>query len=329
MTGLETATAGLTARGRAALALWIAALVLAPLFVGGYVLSVLTLVLWFAYVGQAWNVMMGFAGQLSLGHALYVGLGAYAGAALSVHFGIGPWLGVWVGMALAAAAGGVIGVLGFRFAIRGVYFALLTIAFAEFTRIGFDHIGWIGGSGGLFLPAGGFSPRVYYGIMLVLVLLALALCRALLHSRLGYFWQAVREDQEAAQAVGIDVTRAKLAAVVISAAMTAPAGVFYAFYYNNLFPEQVFSVGRSIEVILAPVIGGIGTLFGPIFGAFVLTPLGEILGWLIERAGITAPGAKQIFQGLALIAIVVFRPEGLWPWAARRLGLTVRPEDLP
>src|SRR3954465_7403375 len=115
----------LTARGCAAFGMLLLILLALPMFADSYLVSVLTLVLWFAYVGQAWNVMMGFAGQLSLGHALYVGLGAYAGAGLFVNFGIGPWLGLWVGMALAAAAGAVIGMLGFRFSIRGVYFALL------------------------------------------------------------------------------------------------------------------------------------------------------------------------------------------------------------
>lgn len=331
---LRNLLSGMTGRGRVLLGLWLAGMAAAPLAADTYLLSVLTIVLWFAYVGQAWNVMMGFAGLLSLGHSLYVGLGAYAGAALFVHFGVGPWLGVWLAMALAAAAGGCIGVLGFRFDIRGVYFALLTIAFAEFTRIGFDHIGWLGGSGGFFLPVAQRTandvanlrgtPAMFYYVILALTLGALALSRALLHSRLGYYWQAIREDQEAAQAVGINVFRYKLAAVVISAAMTAPAGVFQAFFYNNLFPEQVFAMNRSIEILLGAIVGGIGTLFGPIFGAFILTPLGEALTWGIDHFGLGLPGLKQFFYGAALVLIVLFRPEGLWPWLARRLGLVPR-----
>jgi branched-chain amino acid transport system permease protein len=329
----------LTARGCAAFGMLLLILLALPMFADSYLVSVVTLVLWFAYVGQAWNVMMGFAGQLSLGHSLYVGLGAYASAALFVHFGIGPWAGLWLGMLLATLAGAVIGVLGFRFAIRGVHFALLTIAFAEFTRIAFDHIGWLGGSGGFFLPVGDAagsspfdlrgSPVLFYYVILALALGALALCRRLLHSRIGYFWLAIREDQEAAQAVGIDVFRAKLAAVLISAAMTSLGGVFYAFFYNNLFPEQIFSVSRSIELILAPVIGGIGTLFGPIFGAFILTPLAELVTWAIESAGLNMPGIKQIFYGLALVLIVVYRPDGVWPWVARYLKLVRQSGDRP
>ena len=328
---LGTDAAGLTQRGWRMFGLWVAALLVTPAVANSYQLSVLTTLLWFAYVGQAWNVMMGFAGQLSLGHSLYVGLGAYASAALAVHFGIGPWAGLWAGVALAAVAGAAIGVLGFRFGVHGVYFALLTIAFAEITRVAFDHIGWLGGSGGFFLPVSRHltsnladlrgPPAMFYYVILALTLAALALCRWLLARRTGYYWQAIREDQEAAQALGINVFRYKLTAVVVSAAMTAIGGVFHAFYYNNLFPEEIFSVSRSIEIILGAMIGGIGTLFGPILGAFVLTALGELLSSGLDHAGIAVPGTKQFVYGGALVAIVIFAPGGIWPPLARRLGL--------
>ena len=124
--------------------------------------------------------------------------------------------------------------------------------------------------------------------------------------------------------LGIDTFRYKMIAVMLSAAMTSIAGVFYAFYYNNLFPEQVFNISRSIEIILAPIIGGLGTIFGPIVGAFILTPLGEILIALTEKLGIDAPGAKAVFYGLTLCAIIVLRPDGIWPWLKRILGLAER-----
>lgn len=327
----------MTGRGIALLALCGALLLAAPMIADRYVLSVLTTVLWFAYVGQAWNVMMGFSGLLSLGHALYVGLGAYASAALFVHFGIGPWAGMWVAMLAATAAGCFIGFLGFRFGVRGVHFALLTIAFAEVARIGFDHLQWFGGSGGFFIPVAGDagndllnlrgSPELFYYVILALVLVALALSRVLLHSRLGYQWLAVREEPEAAEAVGVDLFRARIAAVAVSSALTALGGVFQAFYFNNLFPEQVFSMGRSIEIILPAIVGGIGTLIGPILGAFILTPLGELLTFLIEATGFDLPGLKQLFYGVALVVIVVYRPDGVWPWLADRLGLVRRPGE--
>jgi len=321
---------GIPARGRILGALAIVVLALLPLVVDRYIVSVLVLVFAAAYLGQAWNIMMGFAGQLSLGHALYVGLAAYASAALFVHFGVGPWAGAFVGMAIAAAFAAAIGFLGFRFGIEGVHFALLTIAFAEFTRIGFDHIAWTGGAAGFFIPVsqarfdllnlrGG--PTMWYYVMLGLMLAALALCRFLARSRVGYYWLAIREDPEAARALGIDIFRYKMIAVVLSAAMTALGGVFTAFYYNGLFPERVFSIDRSIELILAPIVGGLGTLLGPIVGAFILTPVGETLISVLEHLGIAVPGAKQIFYGLVLLAIIWLRPDGVWPWLARRLGL--------
>ena len=302
-----------------------------PFVASNYVLSVATLVLYLAYVGQAWNVMMGFAGQLSLGHSLYVGVGAYASAALFFHYGIGPWAGIWLSIALCAALGCAIGFLAFRFGISGVYFALLTIAFAEFTRIGFDHLEWTGGAGGLFLKVAQRDqidvanfrgpPAMYYYAMLLLTAGAFLLCFFLLKSKAGYYWRAIRENEEAAQALGINTFRWKFLAVAISSAMTAVAGVFFAFYYNNLFPEQIFHISRSIEIILGPIIGGIGTLFGPILGAAVLTVLSDAITEVLAHYGWEIPGIKQVFYGLVLLLVIMFLPHGIWPVVARRLGV--------
>jgi branched-chain amino acid transport system permease protein len=309
----------------------LAALLVAPLVVDGHVLSILIVALFLAAAGQAWNVMMGFAGQLSLGHALYVGLGAYCSAALFVHLGIGPWPGMLAAIVVCVAAAAAIGVLAFRFGVAGVYFALLTIAFAEFTRIGFDHFSWVGGSGGLFLPVAQRAhddlwalrgqPAMFYYVLLAYGAAVLALCRALLHGRIGFYWRAVREDPAAAEALGVDLFRAKMQAVMLSAALTAPVGVLHAFYYNNLFPEQIFSINRSIELILGPIIGGIGTLAGPIIGAFALTFLGEGLNAVMSAIGLDLPGTKHVFYGLCLLAVVIWLPDGIWPPLARRLGL--------
>jgi branched-chain amino acid transport system permease protein len=325
---------GVSRRGLMLLALVLAGLLAAPWVANDYLLTVLIIILYFAYTGQAWNVMMGFAGQLSLGHALYVGLGGYATAALYVHFGIGPWLGLPAAVAIAVAGGAIIGFLAFRFGVGGVYFAILTIAFAEFARIGFDHFGWVGGSSGFFLPVANYArndlwnlrgdPTMFYYVMLALTVAALVLCHVLLKSRVGYYWQAIREDEIAARSLGINTFRYKMYAVVISAGMTAVAGVFFAFYYNNLFPEQVFHISRSIEMILPPIIGGIGTLFGPIIGAFLLTGLSETMQELLTRLGLDAPGAKQVFYGACLLGVVVALPDGIWPWLARKLGVTER-----
>ena len=307
-------------------------LLILPNVANAYVLSVATLALYLAYTGQAWNVMMGFAGQLSLGHSLYVGVGAYAAAGLFVHYGIGPWAGVLLAIALCTAIGALVGVLAFRFGIAGVYFALLTIAFAEFTRIGFDHIDWLGGPGGLFLKVAQRDqidlanfrgpPAMYYYAILFLTVLAFAGCSYLLKSKAGYYWQAIRENEEAAQALGINTFRWKMLAVVISSAMTAVAGVFFAFYYNNLFPEQIFHISRSIEIILGPIIGGVGTLFGPILGAAVLTLLSDGITEGLAAMGWEVPGIKQVFYGVVLLLVIMFLPHGIWPALAKRLGIS-------
>src|SRR5215212_9997421 len=170
------------------LAVTLALLAVAPVFANDYLLTVLIIILYFAYTGQAWNILMGFAGQLSLGHALYVGLGAYTTAALYVHFGIGPWLGMPVAILISVACGAIIGFLAFRFGVSGVYFAILTIAFSEFFRIGFDHFTWVGGSAGLFLPVANYTqsdiwnlrgkPIMFYYVILLLTVAAFVLCHA-------------------------------------------------------------------------------------------------------------------------------------------------------
>jgi branched-chain amino acid transport system permease protein len=329
--GLST---GFSRRGGALLALLLAALVAAPWMVNDYLLTVLVLILYFAYAGQAWNVMMGFAGQLSLGHALYVGLSAYVAAMLFTRLGVGPWLGLLAAIPLAAACGAVIGYLAFRFRVAGVYFAILTIAFAEFARIGFDNWGFVNASSGLFLPVKQYAhndlwqlrgaPAMFYYVILAATVIVFGLCHFLIHSRIGYFWRAIREDEEAARAAGIDTFRYKMYAVMVSAAVTSFAGVFYAFFYNNLFPEQVFGISRSIEIILGPIVGGIGTLFGPILGAFVITGLAETLNAVMSTFGLELPGARQVFYGVCLLLVVVALPDGVWPPLARRLGVAGR-----
>jgi branched-chain amino acid transport system permease protein len=309
-------------------------LLLAPWLVNDYLLTVLIVVLYFAFTGQAWNIMMGFAGQLSLGHAIYAGIGGYIAAVLFARFGIAPWLGLLAAMPVGAACGAIIGFLAFRFRVAGVYFAILTIAFAESARIGFDHLDFVNASAGLFLPVTQYAhndlwhlrgnPTMFYYVILAAAAFVFVLCRVLLKGRLGYCWLAIREDEQAARAVGIDSFRYKMAAVMISAAITSFAGVFYAFFYNNLFPEQVFSISRSIEMILGPIIGGIGTLFGPILGAFVLTGLAETLNGALVGLGFDLPGAKQVFYGACLLLVVVALPDGVWPWLARLIGIEER-----
>ena len=294
-----------------------------PLWASPYAISLATLFLFFAYAGQAWNIMMGFAGLLSLGHALYLGVGAYTVAALYDHFTIGPWLGLWVALAFCGSLAAALAALAFRYRVSGIYFALLTIACAEFARIGFDHFTWVGGSGGLFLKVVESDrldllnlrgpPAMFYYLMLSLTAAALCLSALLLRSRAGYYWQAIREDEDAAAALGVNTFRWKMLAVIISGAMTALAGMFSAFYYSNLFPEQLFHISRSIEIILGPMLGGIGTLFGPIIGAALLTVLSDGATELVAALGWDVPGVKQLVYGVVLFAIVAFMPKAYGP----------------
>jgi branched-chain amino acid transport system permease protein len=320
---------GLTARQALASAALLVLAIAAPFFANAYSLSVLIVILFAAYFGSCWNIMMGFAGQLSIGHALYVGLGAYASASLFAKYDIPPWLGLLVGAALAGLVGGVIASLSFRFGVGGVYFALLTIAFNEFTRILFDHFGWVGGSSGLFLHVANRpgddllnlrgSPMMFYYLLVALTVMVMLLSRTILRRRLGYYWLAIREDEEAARASGVDIFRYKLAAVALSASLTAIGGTVLAFYDNNLYPDTIFATSRSVEIIISPIVGGLGTLLGPLIGAFALTSLGEAMTAL--SASFEIPGLKQWFYGAVLLAIVTMKPSGIWPWLRDALGL--------
>ena len=279
-------------------------LVVAPWFANDYLLTVLIVVLYFAYVGLAWNIMMGFAGQLSLGHALYVGLGAYTSAALYVHFGIGPWIGLLAAVPISMAVGAVIGFLAFRFRVAGVYFAILTIAFAEFARIGFDHFTWVGGSAGFFLPVAQYTrndlwnlrgnPAMFYYLILAFTVAAFLLSHLLLRSRIGYCWLAIREDEEAARAVGINAFR-------------------YKMYRRGDLGRHHVGGRRVLRLLLQQPVSRAGLphlaldradprrrssaasapCSGPILGAFLLTGLAEVLHELLvgvrrRRAGRTA-----------------------------------------
>jgi len=336
----------LTGTGKLMLAIVLVLLALLPFFSTEYIQRVAIICFYLAFVGQAWNLMLGFAGLLSIGHALFVGIGAYTSAYMFKSFGIPALIGIVPGILLAIAVGAFIGYLGFRFAVGGVYFALLTIGFAEVTNILVAHADFLGGTQGLFLPPinaedaktidilklRGRSELHYY-FMFLLCFAGLIFCRALLNARIGYFWRAIRDNPEAAEAAGVPVFRYRMYAVMASAGMAALAGIIYPPLYPALFPQDLFGIEKSIEVTLAPIVGGVGTLFGPIMGAFMLTPLSEGLtvavDWLKE-VGVLDPqakvgGIKFIVWGFAVVAIVLFQPRGIWPWVCRKLGLVKPP----
>ena len=302
-------------------AVFLATFALVPLFADDFQLSILALIFLFAYVGQAWNLMMGFAGQLSLGHALYFGVGGYTVAVFAQIFGLTPWLGMVAAFAVCGVLGIVLGSLGFRFAVRGVYFALLTIAFAELARVLFEHWDFVGKTGGLFLPAVTaqnnplFSLRGSATFFYYALLLSLAACwgvaALLVRSRVGYYWRAIREDEEAARAIGVPAFRMKVLAVAISAGLTGIGGGWFGLMSGSLFPDTMLGMRMSIEILVAPIVGGLGTLFGPILGAFVVVPLNELSKEAAQHFNIA--GLNFLLYGLLLMAVILFAPDGLWP----------------
>lgn len=299
---------------------WLGAAVLAvgaPPFASPYVVHVLILVLFFAFLGVAWNLLGGYAGQFSFGHAAYFGIGAYTSTLLLVRGGVSPWIGLWAGGALAAGFGCLAGYLSFRYGLRGPYFALVTLAFAEMLRL--VAVNWtaIGGPMGLLipLPAGGDSlPRLqfreklpYYYLALALLAAALWLTGRIARSRLGYTLLAIRENEDAAEASGVNALAAKLWAMGLSAFLTALGGTFYAQYFSFIDPTLAFGPAVSVEILLRPIVGGAGTLFGPVLGSLVLTPLSELTRSLIRGR----PGVDVMIYGAALMLVVTFLPGGL------------------
>ena len=313
-------------RGRALALAALVVLLALPAVLGSRGLTMFVFIFFYAYLGQAWNIVSGYGGQLSAGHAAFVGLGAYTTTLLAVHAGLSPWLGMFAGAGLAALLGGVVGFLGFRFGLRGFYFVLLTVAVAEVCRIVALNTEAAGGAIGLYIPFTGDpwqlqfqDNRGYYYVALGLMVAATAVAAAIERSRLGAYLVAIREDEDAAEALGVDTLRYKLAALVVSAFLTGLGGAFYANYLFSLQPNAVFGIPLSVDIVIRPVVGGAGTLMGPIVGAFILSPLAEVSRTYLAQAGLA--GVHLIAYGALLIAVVLFLPQGAYPALARALGL--------
>jgi branched-chain amino acid transport system permease protein len=301
----------------------VVALAALPAVLSSYLITIFILIFFYAYLGQAWNLVGGYAGQLSAGHAAYVGIGGYTSAVLSLHWGITPWAGMLVGATLAAVLGGLIGYLGFRFGLRGFYFVLLTVAFAEICRIAVSNIEALGGALGLYITFTGDprqfqfqDNRAYYYVALALMLLATGLVRWLERRRFGIYLTAIREDETASEALGVNAFRYKLAAMVLSSFLTGLGGTFYAFYLFSLQPNAIFGIPLSVEIIIRPIVGGAGTVLGPVLGSFILTPLGEVSRYYFGQGG--WHGAHLVAYGVLLIIVVLFLPQGAYP-VLRRL----------
>jgi branched-chain amino acid transport system permease protein len=306
MSRVEYAAAALVALGA-----------LVPLWIGGYWLDVAFLAAIYAGVASAWNVAGGFSGTSSFGHGLFFGIGAYTSGALFYHHRISPWLGLLLGAILAAIAGIVIAWFGVRYRIRGLSFAVLTLAFAEIAFLFVSTFDPLGASRGISLPPpdapGPASLQFSSGRGFFLAgLIFLALCQATAWSvhvtRLGYRYRAVRENETAAQAMGIDPVLVRLSAMTITGALTAVAGSLYAQYLSFLDPRTFFGPDVTIKVILFTLVGGMGTLWGPVVGAGVLYPVGE---WLRATFAGRVPGLDLLFYGSLVIVCCLAFPAGI------------------
>jgi len=302
-------------KGTSTILVVLALLALVPvLTTSNVVLNFLVTTLLIALVGQGWNLLGGYGGQYSFGHAAFFGTGAYVTAILQMRYGVNAWLGFVLAIAAGALVGAIIGAMSFRSGLRGSYFALVTLAFAEVLRI-IASVAPITGAGvgtliklDLRPEAFQFQSRVpFYFIALALVAASLIIVRMIEDSRFGAYLVAVRENEDAARALGVDVNAVKLAAMTVSAAITAAAGGFYAQYF--LFVDSGIAYGPwiSVEALLAPIIGGVGTVFGPLLGALVVKTLGEVAKLVTGDA----PGLDLVIYGGVLVLVVAFAPRGI------------------
>ena len=286
----------------------------------GSLLNLLIFTLIVTMTAQGWNILGGFGGQTSFGHAAFFGTGAYTTAILQITFGVNAWVGLAAGIAMGAVVGGFIGAVSFRSGLRGSYFALVTLAFAEVLRICANSAGFTGGAAGLLVPIdyGAWNlqfedRRIFALILVAFVGAVLLITRWLERSRFGAHLVAVRENEEAAQALGVDVFAVKLRAIVLSAAITAAAGCLYTQNYLFIDANVAYGTWISIEALFAAIVGGLGTMLGPLLGALVLHGLSEIT----KAFSGDVPGLDLAVFGVILVLTVAFAPSGITGLVAR------------
>lgn len=319
-----------------AVVLLVAAVAAVPLLTDQqYLLNVMTMIFLFSALGIAWNFIGGYAAQLSLGHTVFVGIGAYSAVILLTRYHVTPLLGMFVGAGLAMIAALIIGYPCFR--LRGPYFTLSTIAFAEITRILVLHFNdFSGGANGLSIPYRGQqvmnlqfdSKAAYYWILLGMVMLIYWFGKVITGSRIGMYLQAIRDDQDAAESLGVKTHNVKLTALLISAGITGLLGAMYAVTIGYVDPGSVLGSNMSVQIALVAIVGGVGTLAGPIIGATVVTALTEGTNAFL---GATRTGTALTMYGALLMIIVLTRPAGLislvelikWPSKSSKANVEV------
>jgi branched-chain amino acid transport system permease protein len=306
---------------------------------GGFLsVNILVVTLVFAYTSQAWNIVSGFTGYFSFGHAAFFGLGAYIATKLVVAWSINPWVGLLVAAVVAAVVGLVIGYLNFRYRLSGHYFALATFAFAMLLQVTFRNLGEFGGAVGIYRPfprdymanpeygllAMQFrNPEPYYYVILAFLLVVTLAAWLIKNSQMGLYLFAIRENEDAAASIGISTYRYKMAATGISAFFTAWAGTFWAFYLELIRPSTVFGLFKNVQILLPAVVGGLGTIAGSIVGAFVIFHLSEFLRLNFGDLA----GADDIVYGLSLVLIALLLPNGVLSLPARVRSLLGRDDE--
>ena len=280
----------------------------------GVWLAFIMMALYGALLAQAWNILGGYGGQFSFGHALFFGMGAYVQAIAQLALGINAWAALAMAVAGAAATGAAVGALTFRYGLKGSYFALVTLAFAEVFRILAVTVDITGGGVGLMLPLRESvanlqfaSRKGYVALVLGFVVAAMLITAWLRHSRFGARLQAVRDNEDAARAIGVDPWSVKLGAITLSAAFMGAGGAFYVQVFQYLDPGIAFGPATSVEALVAAIVGGMGTLWGPLLGAAVLHLLAELTRNLFG----SLPGLNMVVYGSVLVLIVMFMPRGL------------------
>jgi branched-chain amino acid transport system permease protein len=300
-----------------------------PLVVrSSFAIDIFIRVLLFAFIGTAWNLLGGYAKQLSLGHVAFFGLGAYTSTLLQIDFGISPWIGMLAGGVVGMLASLPIGWLCFR--LRGPYFTIATIATAQVLMLiflKFRDFAW--GAEGTTIPNLGHAPLMmqfetkipYYYIVLGLLSVALIVTARIERSRMGYYLVAIGEDEDAAEAVGVDVPRIKRDIYMVSSFLTALAGTFYTQYIYFIDPQTAFNFNVSIEAALVSIVGGIGTLWGPVIGTVLLETTSALLqSWLGNSVG----GVQLTIYALILMAVILWRPTGIMGYLIEVYGRRLR-----
>lgn len=273
----------------------------------------------------SWNIMAGFCGQYSFGQALYAGLGGYFSAYLFTQYYLSPLLCIPFIFLFCGFLGGGIAYLSARLKIEHAYFTLLTIAFLECTRILFEAGQWFGGASGLFIPLSSADSLLnlrlseagfYYVLLFLVILFTLSTCSIFQH-RLGYSARALNHNIDAAHSVGINTVKTQAIMMFISSGFASIVGVISAFYQNSLFPDQAFSMQKSLNMIIAPLLGGLGSPWGSLIGGIIMTTLGESIDWLLEMIDFEKGGLKQVIYGIVLLIVILKIPRGVWPYVKK------------